>query len=158
MQGIASSYWRNLGCLRGGNKALRMGKPFFLEMLKPDWLTLLLCNSQWHPSIRLIGWLSRYISDVERQNTTESFDWVRAIEAVRRFFYTTRVMPHWLSGRSILWSLPQCGLGWSADRGRITAARRALASTLLNSKMRNGTPYGRGVKLSFWRAGALLDV
>ncbi len=30
----------------------------------------------------------------------------------------------------------------SADRGCITAAKGALASTLLNAKMRNGTPYG----------------
>ncbi len=47
-----------------------------------------LCNSQWRPSIHLIGWLSRYISDVGRQSTSESFDWARAFEAVRRFFYT----------------------------------------------------------------------
>ncbi len=32
------------------------------------------------------------------------------------------VMPLWLSGRSQLQSSPQCGLGRSADRGRITAA------------------------------------
>ncbi len=53
------------------------------------------------------------------------------------------VMPLWLSGRSLLRSSPQCGFGRSADRGHIPAAKGALASTLLNSKMRNGTPYGR---------------
>ncbi len=51
------------------------------------------------------------------------------------------VMPLWLSGRSLLRSSPQCGLGRSADRGRITAAKGALTSTLLNAKMTNGTPY-----------------
>ncbi len=35
-----------------------------------------------------------------------------------------------------------CGARPSADRGCITAAKGALASTLLNAKMRNGTPYG----------------
>ncbi len=52
------------------------------------------------------------------------------------------VMSLWLSGRSLLRSLPQCGLSRSADRGCIMAAKGALASTLLNAKMRNGTPYG----------------
>ncbi len=52
------------------------------------------------------------------------------------------VVPLWLSCRSLLRSSPQCGLGTSADRGRITAAKGAHASTLLKAKMRNGTPYG----------------
>ncbi len=47
------------------------------------------------------------------------------------------VMPLWLSGRSMLRSSPQFRLGRSADRRRTTAV-----STLLNAKMRNGTPYG----------------
>ncbi len=69
-------------------------------------------------------------------------------------------MPLWLSGRSLLRSSPQCGLGRSADRGRITASKGALTSTLLNAKMRNGTLYGlvdladtrtrRHMKCSIW--------
>ncbi|KAL1266493.1 hypothetical protein QQF64_002168 [Cirrhinus molitorella] len=42
-------------------------------MLKPDLITLLLCKSQWRPSICLIGWLSHYMSNVGRQNTSRSF-------------------------------------------------------------------------------------
>ncbi len=52
------------------------------------------------------------------------------------------VMPLWLLGRSLLRSSLQCGLGRSADRGCITAAKGVLASTRLNAKMRNGTLYG----------------
>ncbi len=47
-----------------------------------------------------------------------------------------------MSGRSLLRSSLQRGPGRSADRGRITDAKGALASILLNAKMRNGTPYG----------------
>ncbi len=54
-------------------------------------------------------------------------------------------MPLWLSGRSLLQSSPQCGLGRSVARGRITAAKGVLASTLLNAKMRNGTLWSRGL-------------
>ncbi len=50
--------------------------------------------------------------------------------------------PHFRDGRSLLRSSPQCRLGRSADRERMTAVKGALASTLLNTKMRNGTPYG----------------
>ncbi len=58
-------------------------------MLKPDWISLWLCNSRWRPSIRLIGWLSRYISDVRRQNTSESFSFTWSL--ISPLTYTTRV-------------------------------------------------------------------
>ncbi len=51
------------------------------------------------------------------------------------------VMPLWLSGRSLQRSSPHCRLGRSAGRGCITAAKGALASTLLKAKMRKGTTY-----------------
>ncbi len=52
------------------------------------------------------------------------------------------VMPLWLSGRSLLRSSHQRRLARSAYWGCIMAAKGALASTLLNTKMKNGTPYG----------------
>ncbi len=93
-----------------GTRHYVWGKSFFLEILKPGWIPLLLCNSQWHPSIHLIGWLSRYISDVGRQNTSESLDWARAIEAVRSFFY----MALYIMSRSLLSGNP----GYMSNRRR----------------------------------------
>ncbi len=92
------------------DETLRMGKPFFLKMLKPNLITLLLCNSQCLRGSHLIGWFSHYVSDVGHQNTSESLNWAKAIEAVRRFFNTTV----YVMSRSLLSENP----GYMSNRRR----------------------------------------
>ncbi len=65
--------------------------------------------------------------------------------------------PKWHLKPSRSSSSPQCRLSRSADRGRITAAKGVLASTLLNAKMRNETPYGL-VNLTDMRTQRPLEV
>ncbi len=50
------------------------------------------------------------------------------------------VMPLWLSGRSLMRACTSAG-SQKCGSGRIMAVK-GLMSTLLNAKMRNGTPYG----------------